>query len=165
MKPVVLEGQRSSGRAPDEQTAWSMGFFCGLIIFAVGALDTALLFYPADWASLDWEFGTVSGMIEGMPLMTLGFGAMVAASAANGWNRWRRVLSIVSLLMALLVLVLLTIYALDLPGLFRALQPAAKSLAKKSVAKTVMMAGMYIVFYATLGVWTWRRLKSLKGAS
>ena len=69
MKPVVREDKRSRAGVPDEQTAWAMGFLCGLTVAAVGALDNALLFYPAQWASLDWEFGTISGLIEGLPLV------------------------------------------------------------------------------------------------
>ncbi len=165
MKPVVRDGQGSGGGVPDEQTAWAMGFLCGLTVAAVGALDSALLFYPPQWASLDWEFGTISGLIEGMPLMTLGLGAMAVSATANGWRKWRRVLSIVALLITLLLVTMMVIYALDLPAAFRALQPAMIGPVKKAVLKTVLMGLMYVVFYATLGVWTWRRLKSLKGAS
>jgi len=165
MKPVVLEGKRSSSRVPDEQTAWAMGFLCGLTVAAVGALDNALLFYPPQFASLDWEFGTISGLIEGMPLMTIGFGAMVVTSAAMGWKKWRRALSIMSLLIALVLLALLVIFALDVPAAFSAVQPAMQTSIKKLVLKNAVMGSCYLLFYVALGVWTWRRLKTLRGAS
>jgi hypothetical protein len=57
------------------------------------------------------------------------------------------------------------IYSLDLPAVFRALQPALRSPVTTAVLTTVLRGGIYVVRYASLGVWTWRRLKSLKGAS
>jgi len=165
MKPVVPVGRSRGSAPPDEQAAWKLGFLCGLTLALVGALDAALLFYPARFASLDWEFGTISGLVEGMPLVTMGFGAMAAAAAATGWKKWSQFLGVAGLLIAVVLAVLLLIFALDLPAAFRALQPAARGPLRKSVLKTGLMGVAYFVFYATLGVWTWRRLKSLKGAS
>jgi hypothetical protein len=143
-----------------------MVFLLGLGLAAVGALDVALLFYPADWSSLNWEFGTVSGFIDGLPLMTMGFGAMVVASTSLGWAKWRRLLSIVALLIALMVMVNVLVFALDVPAALRAVSsPVMKTVVKKAVLKTGSMGVVYVALYAALGVWTWRRLKSLKGAS
>jgi len=165
MKPVVPEGQRTRGGSADEYAAWKMGFLSGLAIAAVGTLDSALLLYPPNFASLDWEFGTISALIESMPLATLGFGAMAVAATAAGFRKWSWLVAITGLLVSLFVLAMLVIYTLDLPAAFRALQPAMKSPVRLTVFKTMLMGGTYVVLYATLGVWTWRRLKSLKGAS
>jgi len=43
-----------------------MLFLLGLAVAAVGLLDVALLFFPPQWASLDWEFGTVSGAVDAL---------------------------------------------------------------------------------------------------
>jgi hypothetical protein len=137
-----------------------MAFLGGLTVAAVAALDSALLVYPTQFANLDWEFGTISGLIEGMPLLTVGFGAMVIAATANGWARWRRVLSIVALLMAVLLLTMLVIFALDLPVAMLAAQPAMKGSIKRVALKNLAMGSCYLVFYSALAIWTWRRLKA-----
>jgi len=40
----------------------------------------ALLWYPLQFGSADWEFGTISAYLNGMPLGTLGL-ALLAAGA------------------------------------------------------------------------------------
>jgi hypothetical protein len=88
------------------------------------------------------------------------------ASTSLGWAKWRRLLSIVALLIALMVMVNVLVFALDVPAALRAVSsPVMKTVVKKAVLKTGSMGVVYVALYAALGVWTWRRLKSLKGAS
>ena len=162
MKQVILgsPGERSSRAQPDEQAAWAMVFLVGASLVAIGATDVAMLFYPARFASLDWEFGTISAFVDGLPVMTIGFSAMIVASAARGWRRWRGVLAALALLMAIATLVMLMIFVLDAPAAFRAINPAMRQSLTKAVVKTGFMGFVYVCLYAALGVWTWRRLKS-----
>lgn len=167
MQQVVL-GSSSDGPgtvSPDEQTAWAMMFLIGLGLTVIGGVDVGLLFFPARWSSLDWEFGTVGAFIDGLPLVTMGFGAMVVASTGRGWLKWRAVLAAAALLMAIVVLAMVVIFVLDGPAAFRAVSPEMKPTLKKAVFKTGIMGAVYVWIFAALGVWTWRRLKSLKGAS
>jgi hypothetical protein len=142
-----------------------MMFLLGLGLTVIGSVDVGLLFVPARWASLDWEFGTVSAFIDGLPLMTMGFGAMVVASTGRGWWKWRVALAAAALLMTVVVLAMVVIFVLDVPAALRAVSPVMRSTLTKAVLKTGIMGLVYVGIYATLGVWTWRRLKSLKGAS
>jgi hypothetical protein len=75
------------------------------------------------------------------------------------------VLAAASLVIALIVLAFVVVFLLDAPAAFRSVTPVAKTTLKKAVFKTGVMGGMYVSVFAALGVWTWRRLKSLKGAS
>lgn len=150
-------------REPDEQTAWSLLFVVGFGVAAVGSLDLALMFYPPQWASLDWEFGTIGGFIEGLPLLTTGLGLMTAASAARGTRGRQWLLTIALLLLALVILGMATIFALDVPAALRAVSPVAKAGVTKAVFKTLAMGMIYAGLYAALGVWTWRRLRPSKG--
>src|SRR5437868_13858354 len=114
-EPVVSEqgGNRSAAEQADSASGWKYLFVVGLAMAVVGLIDVALLFLPARWASLDWEFGTLAGLIDGMPLMSLGVGLMCASAVANGWVLTRRVMTAVTLTMTLLVAVISVMFVLD----------------------------------------------------
>lgn len=146
--------------AADTSTAWGMGFALGITLMLMGLIDLGLLFYPPHWASLDWEFGTIGATIEGLPLLTVGLGLMAMSSVARGRTGWMRLLSIILLLLALFVIGILVIFALDIPVALRAVQPAGRETLNKSIVKTALMGSLYVVMYAALGVWTWRRIRA-----
>jgi hypothetical protein len=160
MKQVMLDTSDRAGRAaPDEAAAWAMMFAVGAALLMIGVTDLAMLFYPARFASIDWEFGTISGFIDGLPVTTIGFSAMVVAATARGWMKWRRLLGVLALLMAMTVLVLVAIFIMDAPAAFRAVNPAMKQSLGKAIIKSVSMGVIYVCLFATQGVWTWQRLK------
>jgi hypothetical protein len=160
MREPVLGIRTDDGTAPDPLSAWSMLFFVGLALAALGMVDLALLFYPAQWASLEWEFATFSGVIEGLPLVTFGLGVMTASAAARGWVAGRRLMVVVLLLMVVAVLAATTIFELDVPAVLRAVNVTVRPSLKKAAVKTGMMGLMHVGTYATLGLWTWRRLRT-----
>jgi hypothetical protein len=148
----------------DNASGWKYLFLIGVGLFVVESIDLSLLFVPARFASLDWEYGTISSLFDSLPLMTIGLGLMSAASVANGWIGTRRLVVAIALLMTLVITVLGIIYALDVPAVLKAVEPAAKTTVKKAGLRTGLMALTYFVLYLALGVWTWRRMKALKGA-
>lgn len=141
----------------DQRTAWAMLVALGVILSLVGLLDLGLLFFPPRWASLDWEFGTISATIEGLPLLTVGLGLMTVGSVARGRTGWMRLLSIAFILLALVIITLLVVFALDVPVAMRAVQAAGRETLLKTIAKAGGMGFLYVIMYAALGVWTWRR--------
>jgi hypothetical protein len=130
----------------------------GIALAFVGGVDVALLFYPARFASLDWEFGTISGAVAGMPLVTVGCGAITAVLVARGWTIGRRVFGALLLLVALVLLLLLAVYGFDVPVALRAtIDPARRRMLKMAVLKTVLMGVTYVLLYAMMAMRTWRR--------
>jgi len=142
-----------------------MLFALGLTVLVVGALDVGLLFFPPQWASLDWEFGTIAGVMQGLPLATVGLGLMAAGATARAWTRTQWILSVVALLVSVLCVVLVVMFMLDVPLALRAVQPVLKPGVKKTAIKTISMGMTYFGWYALLGIWTWRRAKATKGAA
>src|SRR5262249_27482403 len=132
----------------------------GWALTIVGIADITLLYFPARLASVDWEFGTISGTIDGMPLVTIGLSAVTAAAAARGRRGGLRTASILQLLATMVLLTLLAVYASDIPVALRAVEPALQPTLQKAIIKTVFMGGVYDVLYLSLGVWTWRRSRS-----
>lgn len=165
-EPVVVAQSHDHSVVDDVDNAsgWKYLFLIGVGITIVGLIDVSLLFIPARFASLDWEFGTIAGLFDGMPLMTLGVGLMGAASVANGWIGTRRLVVVMALVIAVVIALLATIFALDVPAALKAVEPAMRPAIKRASLKTGLMALTYFVLYLALGVWTWRRLRAMKGA-
>jgi hypothetical protein len=163
MKEPVVSAQGNVVELTDSASAWKYLFATGLALVAVDVVDLGLMFSNAQWSSLDWEFGTLGGLVQAMPLLTAGLGMMCAATVASGWVRARRVMSIVMLIMTLLVLVLTAMFVLDTFSVLKVIQPALKTAARQLAVKTCLSLFVYFVLYLALGVWTWRRLRVTKG--
>lgn len=161
MKERVLVGARDAETASisDARSAWKIVFVLGVALAAVGGVDLLMLIYPARLDSLDWEFATISGLFDGLPLTTLGLGLMLAAAAARGSKAAQLVLLVVMLLMALLVAGALLLFVLDVPAVLRAVQPQLKPTMEKAALKSGLMGALYLVLYTTLGIWAWRLRK------
>lgn len=166
-EPVVMA--HGGGMDPavliDNESGWKFLFLLGAGLMVIGLIDVGMAFFPPQWASLSWEFGTVSGVIQSMPLLTMGIGTMTAASVANGWRRTRGVMVALTLLASVVIALLVVVFALDVPPVLRAAtEPALKLSLKYASLKTGLMAGTYFVLYLALGVWTWRRLRTTKSS-
>lgn len=163
--PVVMAVADDSASAYgfESRSAWKMLFVLGLGVAMIGSVDVALLLYPARLSSLDWEFGTISGIVDGLPLITIGLGVMTASAVARGWVRGRRLMIGVTLILAVLIALMVVVFVLDIPAVLRAVDPAMKQSIKKAMFKTTVIGFFYVVLYATLGMWTWR-LRVGKGA-
>ena len=156
--PKAVDTQKQKARfQPDLPLAWVFVLVVGGGLALVGVIDVGLLFTHARWASLDWEFGTVSAMIDGMPLITIGCGAMAAATVARGWHVGRKLLAPVFVLITLGVLASLVVFLLDVPPALKAMDPLMRPLVMKVILKTGTMGATYVVVYSLLAALTWRR--------
>jgi hypothetical protein len=165
-EPVVSAhgDSRTAVEQADNASGWKYLFVIGIALAVIGFINLALLFFPPRWASLDWEFGTLSGIVDGLPLVTIGVGAMCAAAVANGWVLTRRLMALLTILMALLMAVVGVMFALDVFAVLKVVQPAMKPTIKLAAVKTSLSSLTYFALYLALGVWTWRRLRGTKGA-
>lgn len=165
-EPVVSAhgDSRTAVEQADNASGWKYLFVLGIAVAVIGFIDIAILFFPPQWASLDWEFGTLNGVVEGLPLFTIGVGAMCAAAVANGWVLTRRLMALLTMLMALLLVVIGIMFTLDVFAVLKVVQPAMKPTLKLTAVKISLMTMTYFVLYLALGVWTWRRLRGTKGA-
>ena len=163
--PVVMAvGDESGAYSVASRQAWKMMFVLGLAVALVSMIDLAMLIFPARLSSLDWEFGTISAVVDNLPLVTLGFGLMTASAVARGWTSGRRFMIGVLLVTAVIVAGMTVVFVLDIPAALRAVDPGLKPTIKKAVLKTSSMGLLYTLLYATLGIWAWRMRGTAKGA-
>ena len=164
--PIVVAASNSVGSDfVDSETGWRVIFLIGLGATIVDLLDLVWLFVPPRFASLEWEYGTIGGLFDGLPLLTIGVGLMAAAVMASNWRRMRTVVVLLSFLVSLAILILGAIFALDVAPIVRAQNdPGQAYVLKLGSLKTGLEGAVYFLLYLALGVWTWRRNRKTKRA-
>lgn len=132
----------------------------GAVIALVGFTDLAFAWFPFEWGNLEWEFGTSSRTFDGLPLVTIGIGAL--AASAIGLGSRRRVLGTLVLVLTtwLLVVGSLLIYWLNVPPAWAAAPvPILASLKVAALRSSIFMV-VYLGSYSWLIVFLWRRWRS-----
>lgn len=167
MSRILLGGGAHPERHAPVETEptllWVVVAGTGLAIAVVGWTDIALLWYPLQFGSPEWEFGTISRQLDGMPLGTIGLCLFVAGAIGRGWRPAVRVLSIVCLLITLELLAVSGLYLLDVPLALHGFAPASKSALIKAMFKAGVFAATYTLLYAWLGWFLWRKTGTVKG--
>ncbi len=124
----------------------------GLVLAAAALADYALAFFPTAFSSMEWEFGTISQIFAGLPLLWIGL-ACVWMSGAMAGRQWVLLtIGIVLVLAAVVVLILLVAFALDVPVAIKTTQAAARRPVEKAILKTVFMGVLFGAAFAISGV-------------
>lgn len=158
-RPLTVQPEERE-RTPIEMASaslWPVLGGAGLAVMVVGWVDLTLLWFPLNFGSPDWEFGTVAAHLDGMPLGTVGLTLLIAASIAQGWRRATRLLAAWCLFVTLWLVVITVVYVLNLPlALETTSQQAASSALGKAILKAGAFAATYMVLYAWLTWFLWR---------
>ena len=160
----VLSGE---SREPREQPhvrdtardAWLLVASAGVIFLVVGGLDTVLTFIPSAFGTTEWEFGTVTASLNGLPLPVLGAALLAGAGLVRGWRKVVRTLAVGMILVALAVLALGVIYLTTLPQALSAAQQAGGIGTigiKRAMVKTLVQLVAYPVGLAVMATLCWR---------
>ena len=133
----------------------------GVVLAAAALADYAIALYPTAFSSMEWEFGTISQIFAGLPLLSIGLAAVWVSAAGSG-RRWLLVLIGVALLVAAAcVLAFLVLFALDIPAAVRATQGVARLGIEKLVAKTLIMGSLFGASYIVMGVLSLRQARGV----
>lgn len=159
MTPRVVTARKEArpDQRPDPGGAWRVLAVVALVMGAIGAVDVTLLWIPAEFGSVEWEFGTISAMVDALPLMTLGVLGAGLAGVASGNRGLMRVMAVVAGLVALALVAAAVLYALGLPVAWRGVEPSMRRVLLKAVAKTVGAGILYVALYSYWAGVLWRR--------
>lgn len=145
---------------PSPDTGWYLLGGIGLVFAIVSLADLVLAFYPLAVGDAEWEFGTITTVMDGLPLLTIGLGLALGAMVARG--RWAgvKILSVVFALFGL-VLVLLTVrYAGHISQAMGAVaEPSIKLGLRKAIAKTLTQGTLYPIGFFWIGTLGWKHAK------
>lgn len=124
----------------------------GVVLAAAALADYALALFPTSFSSMEWEFGTISQVFAGLPLLSIGLAAVWVSGAGSG-RRWVLLATgVVFELAALCILVLLLLFALDIPAAVRSTEGPARLAVGKLAAKTLIMGLLFGTSYIITGV-------------
>ena len=160
-KVLVAEREKDS-RAPlivEPAVVWTLLAGLGLGLAVVGWTDLALLWYPLKFGSPEWEFATIGGHFDAMPLATLSTVLLAAGVLTNGWRKSARVLAVFCVLVGLVHVGVYAIYLLDVPIALGGVPPQLQPAIQKAIAKTTVFAVTYTMLYGWLGTYLWRKAR------
>jgi hypothetical protein len=158
---VAAAAARSS---TDLSVAWGILVWAGVVFTLLGAVEMALIWFPPNIGSVDWEFGTVSSFFDSLPLLGLGLGFLVAGGLARG-SRWIvRSTAVALVLLALFTWAAAALYVTDLPLVFGAAPDLFVLRAlKKAVLKGAVQTLVYPFGFLWIAAAGWRRSGVRKG--
>lgn len=165
-EPKVLvsrDRQPAADQRFDREVAWRLLYVPAWLFVVVGGVDSILTWFPANFGVTEWEFGTVTASLNGLPLPVLGLVLLLTAALASGRLTLARVIMVLMLVIALLVLGMLMLYLLTLPQAVRAAAEAsdiARVGLKKAMIKSVVQLICYPLALGTTALLGWRALRS-----
>ena len=161
VSPNVVR-ETSAGSLTNEGTShWSLLGGMGTALFLVGMVDLILTWLPFSFGNPEWEFGTVSATLNGMPVPAVGL-VLVLSYAYVMRSRWQlRALAVVSVLLAVGVLAAVALYVTDVPLALRSVpDPALRVGLWKAIVKTGLQGVVYPPVFLWLAGNAWRRAAS-----
>lgn len=132
----------------------------GMLFLVAGGVDLLLAWIPMRLGNPEWEFGTISASLDGLPLPSMGLVFLTVSGMVTG-RRWLVVVGAVG--MAVLAVVVASwgvLYALDIPVALGSVGDETGALREglqKAVVKAVIQAVVYPVGFALL---TWQALRA-----
>lgn len=141
--------------------AWELLGWVGLVFAAVGLLDVALAWLPPMLGDPQWEFGTISQTLVGLPLPSLGLALFLAAGIARD-RRWQvRLAGVAMGALLLLVLASALLYLTVLPLALREVtEPVARTGLLKSTVKSLALLVVYPPLFGGVAYVGWRRSRA-----
>jgi hypothetical protein len=155
----IVGGESRQQPAAEASDAWLLAAVAGVVFLVVGGMDTLLTFVPSNFGSTEWEFGSVTAALNGLPLPVLGAALLAAAGVVRGWRLLVRVLAGGMMLAVLAILALGFVYLTTLP---QALTAASQTGGigpigiKRAAAKTVAQLVCYPVGLIVMATMCWR---------
>lgn len=164
MESNVVLGGPEPRRTPSTVVAdgriWRFLGWAGWVFVAVGGVDSLLTWFPLALGQPEWEFGTITASLNGLPLPVLGLVLVLGANVAAGRTWMVRVVAVVMLLLALVVLAVAVLYMLNVPLALRAVtDPLARQGVLKAMVKTVVQVIAYPTGLIAMAVIAWANTK------
>ncbi len=155
--PRVLVGEptgQNRGRhaPPDPDAGWRLVKWVGLALAVVAYGDMALGIFPLQIGNPEWEFGTVSRLLDSLPLATMATLLFLAGSVAGGERVLVRLVGVWSLVFGLVLIGGLVLYALTVPlALSSVTDEVARGGLIRAMAKTGLQGVVYPATFLALG--------------
>ncbi|MBK9692578.1 MAG: hypothetical protein IPO73_12965 [Gemmatimonadetes bacterium] len=145
---------------PNPESGWYLLGGIGLVFSVVALADLVLAWYPLQFGDAEWEFGTATTVLGGMPLLAMGLGLSFGSAVARGRLAMVRGLAVVFGLLALLLLGVLALYAGTITTALATIQPALKAGLQKAIIKTVAQGVLYPAAFLWIAITGWKHART-----
>jgi hypothetical protein len=153
MKPNTAPQQglttRASAGAAD---AWKLMGWVGIALLVVGLMDVLLVFYPLSFGQPAWEFGIMDTAVSTLPLLVVGWAAVVGWAIARGLRAIMTAAGVLALILALLVVAGFALYLLSVPVALRLAPPEVVTGVHKSIVRVTVMSLSFGTLFVIGGV-------------
>jgi hypothetical protein len=161
LAPVAPTGRhRPDPLGTDPTIPWTGLVALGLVLFVVGWTDLALLWWPFGFGQPEWEFGIITGFLDGLPVATVGVSLVAIGAVARRWRRLTLGTAVFALVVVAVLVAVSVLYLLDVPLALKAAPPEMRSVLYRSLLKSGAFAVTYMAYYAWLTWFAWRHRPS-----
>lgn len=158
---VGREGEAPVVLGPAPEVGWRLLGGAGFAFAMVAATDLALAWYPLGFGNAEWEFGTVTAVLNNFPLLIMGLGLLFSSAVGRGKAGLLKTISGLWLLLALMVVAMLALYARRIPEALQVVtDPLLREGIRESMAKVVVQGVLYPLAFAWMGIKGWKYASS-----
>lgn len=162
--PRILVKTEASSRSvllPAPETGWYLLGGIGFAFALVSGADLVLAWYPLAFGSREWEFATVTSVLDGLPLLAMGLILSFAAAVARGSQGLVKFWAVVLVVLAVVLFGCLALYSRTIPAALTAVtDPVLRLGLVKSITKTILQAVGYPVAFLWTGIVGWKHARS-----
>jgi hypothetical protein len=133
-----------------QRDAWSLLGWLGIVFAVLAFADIGLGIYPLAFGNLEWEFGMISGVLNGFAIPTMAVYLLLGSLVAQGKRVGMRVMASVMMLIALLLVLLGLLYATAIPLALKSV--SSNAVIALGMKKAIVKAGVLLVGYIALYV-------------
>lgn len=160
----ILTGRDLPGPAEapavEPSRSWSVWAWTGLAFLVVGGADLVLTWFPMQFGNREWEFGSVTAALNGLPVPMLGLAAMIWA-AGEGRRKWMALLSLAAAIVLLLgILGGVVLWATGIPLALQSVPAQVSMGLKKALVKTSVQGVVYPLLLIFLITRAWRAARA-----
>ncbi len=160
-EPKIILGEEPAAARrslpPTPDLGWFLLGAVGIAFTIVGLTDLALVWYPPDFGNAEFEFGSITSVLNNMPIVALGLTMWIGSAAARGRKWSLRIASAVLLLVVLAIILMALLYLTVIPmALQSQVEPLVMTGIKKSIFKTLVQALVYPLVFAYVALKAWR---------
>jgi hypothetical protein len=143
------------------QAAGMLGWIGGVLLAAAG-VDYAAALYPPALGSMEWEFGTVSELVAGLPLGAVGLAALWMSGGLRGSKQWLMAVGVVLLLASLFTAAITVLFVTNVPAALAATMDNARLGIIKLVVKTTLSGSLFGLAFAAAGIMAVRQARGIE---
>jgi len=145
-----------------QRDAWALVGWLGIVFAVLSFADIGLGLYPLAFGNSEWEFGMISGILNGFAIPTMALYLLLGSLIARGNRIGARIMASLMGVIVMVLVVLGLLYATAIPLALKSVSNnAAIDLGmKKAILKAGILLVGYLALYVFGAVRGWRSVRA-----